>query len=299
MIDGRMTSQFAIAQQMTENLVGRNSTGNELVSQEIFETFIQNLVASVGGGQPVGQITFRGEWISTGIYNNNDVVTFNGGAYLMIGTSAYSNTNSPDVDPTSWLALSGTMLLTSDMNTVRTNLMFFTSQGAINAPASAPYGYGFVLANGTGYILQVYFANQGNQIYIRQFSSPTWYPWYLVAETFPTVGVLSVGVGGTVFINPASGTDFQFTVDQDITFSIAGFPTSTFGQYMCRGRIEFINPGAHTITWGNVFNWIKPDGTITQNFSDLGITLNVTGSNFFEYWSRDGGTTIYMRPITG
>lgn len=61
---------------------------------------------------------------------------------------------------------------------------------------------------------------------------------------------------------------------------------------MCELMIEGINLGAATITWPSI-NWIRGDGSTTTTFSQNGITLRSSGTDWVLLWTRDAGTTIY------
>lgn len=60
--------------------------------------------------------------------------------------------------------------------------------------------------------------------------------------------------------------------------------------------LELVNGGAFAITWPTI-NWIKSDGTTTTTFSNLGITLQASGTDFILLWTRDAGTTIYGKVV--
>jgi hypothetical protein len=77
------------------------------------------------------------------------------------------------------------------------------------------------------------------------------------------------------------------------TLSVANWPpTGNSGELL----IEGVNLGASTITWPTV-NWVKPDGTFTTSISTYltaaGITLQSSGTDWVDLWTRDGGTTVY------
>ncbi len=291
---GIMFSQLPVAQAMPVDLLGVNPTGNELLPVSILQTFVENLIMNAGNVTP-GQVSYQGQWVANQTYVNNNIVVFEGNAFLLISQDSYASTLEPDVDPDHWLGLSSEMVQATDLNDVRGNMTFFSSQNAANAPNTAPYGYGLVFANGTGYAIQVYFANQGNAMYVRQYTTPLWAPWYLMAEIQPSLDVLST-TEGVAYVNPSSKLESLLTITQNTQIQITNFPQ--IDNVVTRGHFELVNAGAYTITWGTVINWVKGDGTITQNFGDLGITLNSSGSNFFEYWSRDKGNTVFARAMT-
>lgn len=84
-----------------------------------------------------------------------------------------------------------------------------------------------------------------------------------------------------------------------ITWSLAGWPSS--GNY---GEMEFqvTNGGlASSHTFPAAVQWVKPDGTLTNDFvaymtAKRGTTnFQASGVDFVIFWSSDGGTTIFAR----
>ena len=75
-----------------------------------------------------------------------------------------------------------------------------------------------------------------------------------------------------------------------IAFTLNGWPTTgTLGEL----TIELINGGANANTWSTTIRWLKSDGTYTTDFSASGKTLLASGTNFLNFWTRDGGATIW------
>jgi hypothetical protein len=77
------------------------------------------------------------------------------------------------------------------------------------------------------------------------------------------------------------------------TLTISNWPPSgALGELLIQG----VNLGAATITWPTI-NWIKTDGTTTTTFSQNGVTLQTSGTDWVVLWTRDAGTTIFGKVI--
>lgn len=80
------------------------------------------------------------------------------------------------------------------------------------------------------------------------------------------------------------------------TLTLAGFPSGEWATL----TIEGVNLGAATITWPTI-NWMNPDGSFTTTFStylsNTGIVLKTSGTEFLQFMTRDGGTTIYGKVV--
>jgi hypothetical protein len=114
-------------------------------------------------------------------------------------------------------------------------------------------------------------------------------------------GPQSIQVSGNAIKGPSgSGTKTFLYTDgnvQTITnsadhaWAFAGWPAGgTYAELM----IICTNAGAHVLTFPTV-RWIKGDGSYSNAFSDLGISLPSTGLNFFMFFSIDGGANVYGR----
>ena len=112
----------------------------------------------------------------------------------------------------------------------------------------------------------------------------------------PGIGFLDKGNSGTtaqVFTYDPDLLIQQLTVTGSFTLTVAGLPT-TRAAIM---RIDLVNGGAATITWGTTINWEKADGTLTTNFNLSGYTLLSSGKNFIMLWTSTPGGTLYGRVV--
>ncbi len=290
-----MTSQFyQDGLSMPGALWGVDDNMNLQVPLPIIQTYILNTFNATTGVVNAGNVVFYGNWITNTTYYPNAVVAYSSNAYLLKGTDGYLSISTPDFDPDHWLRIKGNMLVAEDLNDMKTNMSFFLSTGAANAPAAFPNGYGMVFSKDASTVLQIFFSSDGTQIWARQMNSGIWLKWYLMAENFPIATEVLI-VGGVASINVAAAKEFYAQVSSNLTVSFTGWP-ALIGLQVIKVRLELVNPGAHTVTWGSTITWIKSDGTLTNDLSDLGITLNANGSNFFEFWSYDDGNTIFGTP---
>ncbi len=290
-------SQLPVASQMPSNFIGNVPGQNQQIPIAVLNQYITALITSLAAQQP-SPISFQMAWVTNTTYYPANMVTYGGKVYCMIGTGPYVSLTTPDLDPTYWLCLFGQTVTATDMNNINTNMEFFICNGGANAPSSAPYGYGFTFFNGTAIGIQIYFSSDSTQIWTRQTSGGTWSNWNLLATTYPSVNNVNIDNSGNAWLSVIVGTEFLLTVTKACNIGIGSWPTVSNKQ--ARIHLEIVNGGAFPVTWTNtITNWVKANGQITTNFSDLGLTLNTTGSNFFEFWSRDGGNTIYGVPVLG
>lgn len=61
--------------------------------------------------------------------------------------------------------------------------------------------------------------------------------------------------------------------------------------------LELVNGGSTTISWPGSVNWVTSTGAVTTSFSSYGVQLQDAGTDFFAFWSPDGGTTIYGKVV--
>ncbi|MEX3923093.1 pyocin knob domain-containing protein [Paraburkholderia sp. BR10936] len=292
----RTTFDFAVATELPSMLLGRGTYGNQQVPITLIQSYVQQVIASTASNAN-GAVNFRGAWNATYDYAPNDLVSYNNKVYLMIATQVYMSSTTPDQDATNWLCLFGQMVIAVDLNTVP-NMAFFYAQGAANVPDSDPNGYGFTLRNGTAFAVQMYWNTDASILYTRSNNSGTWSSWAIQAATYQKVQTPGGEGSGTIYANAVNSGEFVSTITVNTQLNMAGWASLT--NKMQRFRWEIVNGGAYVTTWGpyNNLHWVKSDGTLTTDFATLGITWNASGSNFFEFWTRDSGVTVYGRALT-
>jgi len=109
------------------------------------------------------------------------------------------------------------------------------------------------------------------------------------------------GNSGTALqtLDYTDGSHQTITATGNFTLATSNWPpTGNLGLIL----LEAVNFGAYTVTWPTV-NCIKPDGTTTTSIATyLGANNGRTafqsaGTDFILLWSRDAGTTIYMKLV--
>lgn len=288
------TSDWPIVEQLAGVFFGRNPDGNVQMPLSIVQAYIEQIVAQTPSNG--GSVTFRGVWSATYDYAPNDLVSYNSKVYLLIAPSTIISSTTPDQDPTNWLCLWGQQVLAADLNSVPASA-FFYSQGAANAPTSDPTGYGFTLYNGTGFAIQIYWNASADTLYTRYLNNGTWLQWNVMASTFQKAQVPGGEGSGTIYASPVNNGYFYSTITVATQLNMAGWANAN-GKVQ-RFQWEIVNGGAFATTWGpyNNLHWVKSDGTLTTDFTTLGVTWNAAGSNFFEFWTRDSGATVYGRAL--
>jgi hypothetical protein len=100
-------------------------------------------------------------------------------------------------------------------------------------------------------------------------------------------------VSGAVLITQSVGTEQKMTLGGAAVVTFTGFPTAgNYGEV----ELELVNGGSHTLTFGPV-NWLLGDGTFSTSFSDLGVALQASGTNWIFVWSTNGGVTIWGKAL--
>ena len=103
----------------------------------------------------------------------------------------------------------------------------------------------------------------------------------------PQVDKGSVGTG-TVTLDASASFKQKLTVTGALTVAFSGWPAAgTYGEI----EIELVNGGTN-VSWPTV-HWLKGDGTSSTTFSDMGVTLQTSGTNFVVVWSTDSGATLW------
>jgi hypothetical protein len=291
----RKFGEWAVADALPGMLFGRGTAGNVQVPLTLLQTYVQRIIASTASNSGGGE-NFRGAWAAENDYAPGDLISYQSRVYLLIAPAAYLSSTTPDQDSTNWLCLYGQMVNAVDLNDVP-NMAYFYSANSDNAPSAETYGYGYTIFHGTGYAVQLYWGTDGMTQYVRVLNDKTWGPWFVQAAAFQKTQVPGGEGSGAIWASASNNAEFVSTIKSDTTLNISGWATVT--DKMQRLRWEVINGGAFKTTWGpyNNLKWVKPDGTLTTDFTQLGITWNVSGSNFFEFWTRDSGATVYGRAL--
>lgn len=104
------------------------------------------------------------------------------------------------------------------------------------------------------------------------------------------------GTANTFVLNYLSGQHqaITFTASSAGSISITNWPTPPKSGIM---MIELINAGIVSagITFPGV--WVLPTGGTTTTFSSTGYSLQTSGTDFLLLWTRDGGTTTYLKLV--
>lgn len=108
-------------------------------------------------------------------------------------------------------------------------------------------------------------------------------------KTFINSGFGYFDAGATSALSCPNGSHQRWAPTGTVTLTVTNWPASgTLGELL----IEGVNLGAATITWPTV-NWIKSDGTTTTVFSNNGVTLQASGTDWAILWTRNGGATVF------
>jgi hypothetical protein len=294
----RKTSDWPIAESLPGLFLGRDSViGNQLIPTTLILKYVQSIIAQTASNAG-GAVNFRGIWDTTGntSYAPNDLVSYGNKIYLLIASQVYMSSTTPDQDASNWLCLFGQMVNVVDMNAAP-NQAFFYSAGAANTPPANGYGFGFTLYHGTGFAVQLFWSSDGYTQYVRALNSNVWSAWVTQAAAFINTATPGGEGTGTIWAAVANNGEYVSVITVDTVLNLAGWVTDVGKVQRCRW--EIVNGGAFATTWGpyNNVKWVKPDGTITTDFTTLGVTWNAADSNFFEFWTRDGGKTVYARPL--
>jgi len=108
-----------------------------------------------------------------------------------------------------------------------------------------------------------------------------------------TTAVLVAGDTNTFALNYLNG-QFQF-----LTFADAVAKTIVFSNWPVAPQmgvlvVEITNAGSpSSVTWPASVKWVLPNGAFSAAFSSTGVALQAEGTDFFLFWSRDNGTTVY------
>jgi len=100
--------------------------------------------------------------------------------------------------------------------------------------------------------------------------------------------------GSSKTIDYSRGAHQRLAVSEACSLNFDNWPTSgSLGELV----VELVNGGAYTIVWPTIY-WIRSlDGSVTTQFSESGIVLQESGTDWCFFWSRDGGSTIYGKVV--
>jgi len=93
----------------------------------------------------------------------------------------------------------------------------------------------------------------------------------------------TINAGGTATCNLATAGVFRINANGNLTVVFSNFPSTAKAAFW---QVEIKNGGSYTVTWPGGVKW---DGGGAANVAPL-LSTNTTLLNFY---TRDGGTTIY------
>jgi hypothetical protein len=97
-----------------------------------------------------------------------------------------------------------------------------------------------------------------------------------------------------------AGAHQKITATGNFSFIFGGLPPSNATAFML---LEAVNFGAFTVSMTTAINWIMPDGTTTTSLATYLAAntgrpaLKSSGTDFFVFWVRDGGFTVYGKLV--
>lgn len=112
--------------------------------------------------------------------------------------------------------------------------------------------------------------------------------WPIPSERHLQIDKGSVGTG-TVTFDVSAAVRQKLTVTGSLEIAFSNWATTGNESEI---KLQIVNGRAGTITWPSV-NWLIGNGASSTTFSDMGVTLAISGSNFVWIWTSDGGTTLY------
>lgn len=96
---------------------------------------------------------------------------------------------------------------------------------------------------------------------------------------------------GTVTFNVHSAKTQRLAVSGALAVAFTGWPASGVLGSMF---LELVNGGAAAITWAAAINFIYSTGALSNTPPR---SFQAAGTDWIEFWSRDGGTTIFARIV--
>lgn len=200
-------------------------------------------------------------------------------------------TNSIGVDAAS-------LVVSADLNLALKSGAWNWTDTSTHTPVAGSYGRGMTLPGSADYLTQIGIVNGSNAIYLRfKEGTDTWKPWVKVSQAFPAWSDLgNAAAASTKVLDLAVARSFRFLVQGAMTVSFANWPE--YGQ-LAEISLEVVNGGAFDMTFPGTVNWVKSDGTITNNYKSLEEKLQAAGTDWIQLWTRDAGNTIWGRVVRG
>lgn len=117
---------------------------------------------------------------------------------------------------------------------------------------------------------------------------PKFSTWPISSERFAQIDK-GTASSGTVTFDYSQGVRQKLAVGGPLSIAFINWPDSGDEGEM---KIQIVNGRAGMITWPTI-NWMLGNGASSPIFTDMGVTLAISGSNFIWIWTSDGGTTLY------
>lgn len=119
--------------------------------------------------------------------------------------------------------------------------------------------------------------------------------WEILGPTnqFPTWKDKGNAAGETT-INLLEGESQRVAVTAAASLAFSNWPpVGKLGNFL----LELVNGKAFAFTFPATINWVKVDGTITNNFADLNQPLQTAGTDWILFWTRDAGATVWAKVV--
>lgn len=234
----------------------------------------------------------RGQWVA-GTYNPGDYVFSTGSAadtamWVFNGDAPYSSTVQPKDDATHWIELKAPP--GKDGIDGKDGAPGKDGTNGVDGAPGAPGKDGTNGVDGKQVELRVNALNFEWR-YVGDSS------WKILGPTnqFPKFADKGTAAAvGTTTLTVADGECQRLQIGAAQTLALAGWPVAgNLGSIL----LELVNGKAFTVTFPAGVRWIKPDGTVTTDFLTLGQALQVAGTDWIMFWTRDGGTTVWGKVL--
>lgn len=99
---------------------------------------------------------------------------------------------------------------------------------------------------------------------------------------------------GVTTLNLLEGESQRVAVTAAASLAFSNWPPAgKLGNFL----LELVNGKAFALTFPATINWVKVDGTVTNNFADLNQPLQTAGTDWILFWSRDAGATVWAKVV--